>query len=188
MSDNQKEPRGVCYICNGDCNPCSQTCGSCARDLTMVMIGMKNTDNVKPDVEKYLESLYNEPTVNTLSTDNFPREQANLEYDTLIERYPTYERMEEVYLKKAGNAYISGKYDRAIEDYNKILQLFPDTKFRTDIVFGLGSSYDELDDFEKAKQNYLQIKDTYPSPKVIDIRLAGIVKRRQKKSYRDTKL
>jgi len=78
MSNNQKEPRGVCYICNGDCNPCSQTCGSCARDLTMVMIGMKNTDNVKPDVEKYLESLYNEPTVNTLSTDNFPREQDNL--------------------------------------------------------------------------------------------------------------
>ena len=66
--------------------------------------------------------------------------------------------------------------------------MFPDTKFRTDIVFGLGSSYDELDDFEKAKQNYLQIKDTYPSPKVIDIRLAGIEKRRQKKSYRDTKL
>lgn len=102
--------------------------------------------------------------------------------------YPTYERMEEVYIKKAGNAYISGKYDRAIEDYNKILELFPDTKFKTDIVFGLGSCRTNLDDFEKAKQNYLQIRDTYPSPKVIDIRLAGIEKRRQKKSYRDTKL
>lgn len=115
-------------------------------------------------------------------------DQANMEYEMLIEKYPTYDRMEEVYVKKAGNAYIAGKYDLAIDDYNRILQLFPNTKFKIDVIFGLGSSYDELDEFEKAKQNYLQIRDTYPSPKVIDIRLAGIEKRKQKKSYKDTKL
>ena len=25
---------GTCYFCHDECNPCSQTCGSCARNLT----------------------------------------------------------------------------------------------------------------------------------------------------------
>ena len=115
-------------------------------------------------------------------------DQADLEYQALIEKYPLYENIEQVFVKKGTNAYISGKYEMAIENYQKALNLFPETKFKSDVIFGLASSYDELDDFEKASTYYRQIKDTYPSPKVIDIRLAGIEKRRQKKSYRDTKL
>ena len=26
---------GVCCFCNGECNPCSQSCGICARVMTM---------------------------------------------------------------------------------------------------------------------------------------------------------
>lgn len=115
-------------------------------------------------------------------------EQANLEYETLLERYPRFENMEEVYLKKADNSYISGKYEQAIEDYHKLNQLFPESKFKTDALFGLASSYDELDEFEKAKSLYDEVMGTYPSRKVIEIRLQGLEKRRQKKSFRDTKL
>ena len=115
-------------------------------------------------------------------------DQADLEYQALIEKYPAYENMEQVYFKKANNAYISGKYDKAIEDYQKILQLFPETKFKTDVLFGLGSSYDEMEDFDQAKNFYAQVKDTYPTPRVVEIRMQGLEKRRQKKSYRDTKL
>lgn len=115
-------------------------------------------------------------------------DQADLEYQNLIEKYPSYENIEEVYVKKGTNAYISGKYSMAIQNYDKVLSLFPETKFKTDVIFGLASSYDELDDFEKASLYYRQIQNSYPSPKVIEIRLAGMEKRKQKKSYRDTKL
>lgn len=115
-------------------------------------------------------------------------DQANVEYETLIEKYPTYENLEQVYLKKATNAYISGKYQQSIDDYNKVLNLFPDTKYKTDVIFGLASSYDERDDFERASTLYKQVADVYPSPKVIEIRLKGMEKRRSKKAYKDTKL
>lgn len=32
---------GTCFVCHEACNPCSQTCGRCARDLTMYCIGWK---------------------------------------------------------------------------------------------------------------------------------------------------
>lgn len=32
---------GQCCFCQGECNPCSQSCGRCARDMTMQMLGWK---------------------------------------------------------------------------------------------------------------------------------------------------
>ena len=32
---------GRCCFCQGECNPCSQSCGRCARDMTMQMLGWK---------------------------------------------------------------------------------------------------------------------------------------------------
>jgi len=32
---------GQCCFCQGECNPCSQACGRCARDLTMQILGWK---------------------------------------------------------------------------------------------------------------------------------------------------
>jgi hypothetical protein len=82
------------------------------------------------------------------------------------------------------------KYDRgASKTINKVLEsVSRDTKFKTDVLFGMASSYDELDDFERAKSYYKQIESIYPSPKVIEIRIKGMEKRKSKKSYKDTKL
>lgn len=45
LTDYQKslleQGYGICCICGDGCNPHSQSCGRCARDLTMFMIGMK---------------------------------------------------------------------------------------------------------------------------------------------------
>lgn len=32
---------GKCCFCQGECNPCSQSCGRCARNMTMEMLGWK---------------------------------------------------------------------------------------------------------------------------------------------------
>ena len=33
---------GTCCFCNGECNPSSQTCGSCARKITGYALGNNN--------------------------------------------------------------------------------------------------------------------------------------------------
>ena len=117
-------------------------------------------------------------------------DQADLEYGLLIERYPNFDRMEEVFVKKANNAYIGANYENAIQDYRRALERNPDSKYRIDTLFGLASSYDELDDFTRAENYYRQVIDLYPSRKVVEIRLEGLKKRREKKKInkRDTTL
>lgn len=108
--------------------------------------------------------------------------QAELEYQVLIDDYPKFKGMDEVYFKKANNNYINGSYDTAIQDYIHIIKNMPDSKFVTEAKFGLGATYEEIDDFENAKAYYAQIKKTYPSPKVIELRIKGIEKRSMHKN------
>lgn len=50
---------GICCFCGNECNQCSQSCGRCARDMTMAMIGMKPSrkDLIKKDVEDYRKDI-----------------------------------------------------------------------------------------------------------------------------------
>src|SRR5690606_2501227 len=57
-------------------------------------------------------------------------EQANIEYQTLIEKYPGYEKLDEVYFKKANNNYIAGSYEEALKDYEMIRDQFTKSKYR----------------------------------------------------------
>lgn len=41
---------GICCFCNGECNPCSQSCGRCMRALTGFSLGW----NPLPDHLQYL--------------------------------------------------------------------------------------------------------------------------------------
>lgn len=44
MSQSSYDPNlpiNLCCYCNDECNPASQCCGRCARDMTMYSIGMK---------------------------------------------------------------------------------------------------------------------------------------------------
>lgn len=38
-----KDDYNTCCICGYECNPCSQTCGVCARELTMSLFMVKET-------------------------------------------------------------------------------------------------------------------------------------------------
>ena len=41
-SDIEEEVRGTCCFCGYECNPCSQTCGSCARSATAYALGWRS--------------------------------------------------------------------------------------------------------------------------------------------------
>ena len=42
LDDINREPEySICCFCDEHCNPCSQSCGRCAREMTMKMLGWK---------------------------------------------------------------------------------------------------------------------------------------------------
>lgn len=42
VDDINHEPEySICCFCGEHCNPCSQSCGRCAREMTMKMLGWK---------------------------------------------------------------------------------------------------------------------------------------------------
>lgn len=50
--EEEEEKRGICYLCQQDCNPLSQACGSCMRNMTMFGLGYFNEE-----IDSYLNNL-----------------------------------------------------------------------------------------------------------------------------------
>lgn len=108
--------------------------------------------------------------------------QAAVEYKELVEKYPNFDRLDEVYWQMGSNAYIGGNYADAISAYQATLDRFPKSSFRVQAVFGLGTAYEEMEDFPKARDYYTQVLRDYPSPGVVEVRLRGLAAREQKKN------
>ena len=55
MSDQEIMGNGICCFCNNDCNPLSQSCGSCARSLscygTIQLLEYKKESNSNSSIE-----------------------------------------------------------------------------------------------------------------------------------------
>lgn len=56
---------GICYLCGYECNPCSQTCGVCARNMTMSVLGW----NVNPRIPKDLLIDVEQKKLKNVTTD-----------------------------------------------------------------------------------------------------------------------
>lgn len=54
------------------------------------------------------------------------------------------------------------QFEQAITEYDRLLSLYPESEKRATVYFKLGRSYEELDDKEKALENFLVLKNDYP--------------------------
>ena len=85
MSRDGLEPPGICCYCDGECNPASQSCGMCARDVTMFMIGMKSLRrDLIPNVLDVPDCTSNEARELRLKRRN--NEISNME-EAILEKY-----------------------------------------------------------------------------------------------------
>lgn len=73
-------------------------------------------------------------------------------------------------------------YQKAIKAYDAFLKRFPNSRFAVEARFGIASSLEELDQLDAAYEKYEALKETYPSPNVIEIKLTRI---RERKEQRD---
>lgn len=60
---------GKCCICKGECNPSSQSCSACSRELTGYSLGWNNSDRI----EKYLDSWVVDPEPPKTTPSNIAR-------------------------------------------------------------------------------------------------------------------
>jgi outer membrane protein assembly factor BamD len=68
-------------------------------------------------------------------------------------------------------------FKKAISAYEHLIQDYPKSELISEARFGIASCLEELDQLEEAFRIYSELKKTYPSPNVIEIKLIRIRER-----------
>ncbi len=82
----------------------------------------------------------------------------------------------------SGHGQAHETYQEAIDAYEAFIQKYPKSTLVPEAKFGMASCLEEMDQLDAAYNNYEAIKSTYPSPKVVQIRLARIRERKLQRS------
>ena len=62
----------------------------------------------------------------------------------------------------AKSLFESGKYNRAIDEFEKLIKHYPFSKLSSEAQFYVGSCYENLGQYHKAFENYQLVIDKYP--------------------------
>jgi TolA-binding protein len=73
-------------------------------------------------------------------------------------------------------------FQKAIDAYDRFIRNFPKNELVSEAKFGKASCLEELDQLEKAYKTYESLKGIYPSPAVLEIKLARIRERTMKRN------
>ena len=103
-------------------------------------------------------------------------DQTRLEYLILLDSYPKTELRPQIYYDIANTYFVegTGKLDKAIEYYQKVIDEFPDSPLVTEAAFYIAASLEEKGNLKEALTIYYDLLDTYSNPKVVKRRIEGI--------------
>jgi TolA-binding protein len=73
-------------------------------------------------------------------------------------------------------------YQKAIGFFESFLRTYPKSNLAPEVRFGIASCLEEMDKLDVAYHAFAALRDLYPSPKVIDIKLARIKERKAQRS------
>jgi TolA-binding protein len=68
-------------------------------------------------------------------------------------------------------------YRKAMKAYEEFIQHYPASTLVPEAKFGVANCLEELDQLEAAYEKYAELKKTYPSPKIIEVKLARLRER-----------
>jgi TolA-binding protein len=110
-------------------------------------------------------------------------------YRDLIRKYPGTPYAEKAELEIGVTYFTKGEqgsgtqsYLDAIAAYETFLKRHPQSAWAPEARFGIASCREELDQLDEAAVAYEALKTTYPSPNVIEIKLARIRERKAQRS------
>jgi len=79
------------------------------------------------------------------------RKEALRLYDLILDRYPSYERRDEVLFVAAHNLYDSGQREQGVARYQTLIQRHPDSRFVPDALIQLGEHFFARNDLPRAR-------------------------------------
>ncbi len=69
-----------------------------------------------------------------------------------------------------------------MEAYQRFLRRYPSSTWAAEAKFGIAACLEEMDQLDAALLQYESLRASYPSPKVIEIKLARIKERKEQRS------
>ena len=109
-------------------------------------------------------------------------QQAIIEYETFLERYPGSELVPEAEYQIGNSYFVMNRCDDAVKQYERVLEEYPDTNRRSDILLSTGVCLEEREEYGRALQIYRDIKEKYPNPRLIQIKIDSVVERMRDKN------
>jgi TolA-binding protein len=103
-------------------------------------------------------------------------DQARLEYLILLDSYPNTELKPDIYYNIANTYFIegSGKIDKAIEYYQRLLDEYPDSPYVLEAKFNIAASMEEKGELEEALKRYEELVGVYENDNVLTMRINGV--------------
>lgn len=83
---------------------------------------------------------------------------------------------------KSGGLSVNESFQDAMDAFQGFLKKFPKSPLVPEARFGIASCLEELDQLDAAYHQYEALRNLYPSPKVIEIKLARIKERKEQRS------
>lgn len=113
-------------------------------------------------------------------------------YQELVKTYPSSSYAEKAAFELGSTYFIRGEqlqengtesYQKAMAAYQLFLRKYPSSGLTPQAKFGIASCLEEMDQLDRAYQAYEELKSTYPSPQVIQIKLARIKERKAQRNH-----
>lgn len=103
-------------------------------------------------------------------------DQARLEYLILLDSYPNTKLKPDIYYNIANTYFVegSGKIDKAIEYYQKVLDEYPDSPYVLEAKFNIAASLEEKGELEEALKRYEELMGVYENENVLKMRINGV--------------
>ena len=114
---------------------------------------------------KWLEkSQGEEPRLDARRSEGY-RKQAVQLYREILERYPAYERRDEVLFVAGHNLYESGDKEQGIADYGALIRQYPQSRFVPDAYVQIGEHFFARNDLRRAREAFAKAA-SFRLPKV----------------------
>jgi TolA-binding protein len=112
-------------------------------------------------------------------------------FQDVVKKYPKTEWAEQAAYETGVTYYTQGEqtpaeakaYKTAISSFQQFIKQYPNSKLVPEAHFGIASCFEEMDQLEAAYHAFEALKNTYPSPNVIEIKLARIRDRKSQKVH-----
>jgi hypothetical protein len=103
-------------------------------------------------------------------------DQTRLEYLILLDSYPNSELRPQVYYDIANTYFIegSGKLDKAIEYYQRVIDEYPDSDLIGECNFYIAASLEEKGELYEALNIYEELLGVYQNPRVVELRIEAV--------------